>query len=131
MEKENIQKKGVKVFLISLAIVLFFTSYWICDYYYPYDIERPREFDSKGWWALKTKIYAIIIALVFLVSSFNKEKWLRFVCEIGCGLAISNFIDKCFYDVLVFTKSDIYMILITVAFATYNLIYGDKQRTVK
>ena len=67
-------------------------------------IERPREFDSKGWLALKTKIYAIIIALVFLVSSFNKERWLRFVCEIGCGLAISNFLDKCFYDVIDFYK---------------------------
>lgn len=123
--------RGVKIFLIILAITLFFTSYWICDYYYPYDYDNPKDFDSRGWWSLKTKIYAIIIALVFLISSFNKDKWIRFVCEIGFGLAISNFIDKCFYNVLVFTTSDIYMILTTVAFATYNLINGNKQSTAK
>ena len=68
--------KGVKIFLISLAIVLFFTSYWICDYYYPYDIEKPREFDSRGWWGLKTKIYASFVGkTVFkLVKTLHSKK---------------------------------------------------------
>lgn len=125
--------KGVRIFLIVLAIVLFVSSYYICDYNYPYDAERPQDFNSKGWWGLKSKIYAVIMALVFSSSSFglNKDKWLRFVCEIGTGFAIANLIDKCYYNVLVFTKNDIYMVLLTVAFATYNLIYGKQQRAAK
>ena len=124
---------GVRIFLISIAVILFFTSYWICDYYYPYDASSPLDFDSKGWWTLKTKLYAVIMALVLSSSSFglNRNKWLRFVCEIGTGLSISNLIDKCYWNVLTFTESDIYMILITVAFATYNLVYGKQQGVTK
>ncbi|MCP4355267.1 MAG: hypothetical protein GY793_06470 [Proteobacteria bacterium] len=122
--------KGVRISFVVTAIILFVSSYWICDYFYYY---IDGGYDSKGWWGLKSKIYAVIMALIFASNGFglNKDKWLRFVCEVGAGFAISNLIDKCYYNVLVFTSSDVYMILITVAFATYNLAYGKQQRPSK
>jgi len=119
--------KGVKITLIILAITLFVSNYYICDYFYYNDEVK----NIKDWWYLKCDIYGVIIALLLFALDIGEKKWLKFVVEIGLGLAISNILDRLIFNTRVFNTSDIYMILITVAFATYNLINGNKQRTVK
>ncbi len=117
--------KRAKIFLTITAILLFVFNYQICEYFYPL---KPQ---LKSWWTLKVNIYAVIMMLIFLSQSLGSKKWLRFFLEIGVGFSISSVIDKLYFSVHDFTNSDIYMILITVAFATYNLIYGNKQSVIK
>ncbi len=113
----------VRIILTSLAVILFFSNYQICEYFYKDDLNK--------WWDLKINIYALIIAIVFVSQSIGSKGWYRFVLDIGVGFSISSVIDKIYYNVNTFTTSDIYMILTTVAFATYNLINGNKQSTAK
>lgn len=115
--------KGVKITLFLLALILFVSNYKICDYFY-YNEEIK---DIKLWWGLKSNIYAIIVALLFLGSSLGQKGWIRFILEVGVGFAISNVIDKVWYNVLEFTTSDIYMIIITISVASYNY-YKDARR---
>jgi hypothetical protein len=119
--------KGVKIFIIILAIVLFVANYSICDYFY-YNEEIKN---IKAWWYLKCDIYGIIIMLLLFALDIGSNKWLKFVVNIGLGLTVSNVLDRVFFDTRVFNVSDIYMILITVAFATYNLVYGKQQGLTK
>jgi len=118
--------KGVKPLIVTLAIVLFVSNYSICDYfYYNKDVK-----DIKAWWYLKCDIYGIIIMLLLFALDIGSEKWLKFIINIGLGLTISSVIDRLFFNTRVFDKSDVYMILITVAFATYNLIYARYKQGV-
>ena len=43
---------------------------------------------------------------------------LKFIYNIGIGLAVSNVIDKVFFNVLEFRYNDIIMIVLTICFAT-------------
>lgn len=112
--------KEVKIYLYILIIILFVSSYNICDYFYYNDEVK----DVKLWWGLKSNIYAIIIALTFYASSINVKGVLRLVLNIGVGLAISNVIDKCFFNVLEFRYNDILMIILTVSFAVLDYLKG-------
>ena len=118
--------KEVKIFLVFLGIFLFVGNYSICDYFYYNDEVK----DIKAWWGLKSNIYAIILALVLLSYSLGlKNRYLRFILEIGVGFSVSNVIDKVFFDVINFTKSDVIMIVITFGVAIYNFKrYGRKNK---
>ena len=102
----------IKIALPIIALLLFVFNYQICEYFYPDNI--------NSWWTLKINIYAVIIALLFLYASFNKKGLTRFFLEIGVGFSVSNVIDKCYYNTREFTKSDVLMILLTIAIAFYN-----------
>tara|TARA_R110000851_G_scaffold3175_1_gene12924 strand:+ start:237 stop:602 length:366 start_codon:yes stop_codon:yes gene_type:complete len=116
--------KSVKPIIIILAIILFVSNYSICSYFF-YNEEVKN---IKEWWYLKSDIYSIIIMILLFALDIGSKKWLKFIISIGLGLTISSVADRLFFNTRVFDKSDIYMILITVAFATYNLIYArDKQ----
>ena len=118
MAIEHIQMKEVKLYLYVLAIILFVSNYHICNYYYYVDCAL----DRTGWWGLKSQIYAVIIATIFFASSIKTKGILLFFLSIGVGLSASNFIDKAFYDVLVFTKEDVVMIILTVCFAALRTL---------
>lgn len=120
--------KEVKITLYILALILFVLNYQICDYFYYNDEIK----DIKKWWGLKSNIYAIIMMLVFLASKINTKGILKFILNIGIGLCISNVIDKVFFNVLVFTESDFYMIALTFLFSLYDYIKDFKnERTNK
>lgn len=125
--KKKCLMKEVKASLIILAIILFISNYSLCDYFY-YNEEVK---DIKSWWYLKCDIYGIIIMLLLFALDIGSRRWLKFIISIGLGLTISNVLDRLFFDTRVFNSSDIYMILITVAFATFNLFYGKQQRVIK
>ena len=104
--------RNLRAIFPILALLLFVGNYQICEYFFPNNI--------KSWWTLKVNIYALILAFLFLYSSFNKNGIERFLLEIGVGFSISSVIDKCFYNSREFTKSDFVMIILTISIAFYN-----------
>ena len=115
--------KEVKIILAILAISLFFSNYYICNYFYYVD----GVLDANGWWGLKSNIYAVIIALTFLSANVGEKGIIRFIFSIGVGLAIANVIDKCYFDVIEFTKSDIIMIVATVLISAFDYYKTQKH----
>jgi hypothetical protein len=110
--------KGVKISLYIIAILLFVSSYSICDLFYYNEEIR----DIKKWWNLRSNIYAIIIMLVFYASLIGTKGVLRLILSIGVGLCISNVIDKVYFNVLDFTYTDIIMILLTICISLYDYL---------
>mgnify|MGYP000754832601 CR=1 FL=1 len=100
----------VKNIVYILAILLFVSSYSICDFFYYNDEIK----DVQKWWGLKSNIYAVIMMLVFYGSLLKNNKFTRLIINIGLGLCVSNVIDKVFFNVLEFTYNDIIMIIVTV-----------------
>lgn len=105
--------KNIKILVYSIALALFFCNYHICEYFYPYNDQASID----SWWMLKNNIYAIIISLLFLASSFNSIGLTRFVLEVGIGVSLSNVIDRIYSDTTQFNRYDLLMIAITVIFA--------------
>lgn len=108
----------VRSLIYVSAILLFVFNYQICDYFYYVD----GVLDRKGWWSLKSNIYAVIIGLVFLASHIEARGVKRLILSVGIGFTISNVIDKCFFNVLEFRYNDIIMIIITIAFALIDFL---------
>lgn len=111
--------KRVKNILPFIAFILFIGNYHICEYFYSDDI--------KNWWHLKVDIYCLIIAILFTYVSIGKKGWVAFWMYILTGLTVANAVDRFLFDIRVFTKKDIIMILLTVAYATYDLIKWQRQ----
>lgn len=107
-------KQKVKIFLVIVSVILFVSNYQICEYFYPKDVEK--------WWGLKSNIYAVIVGLVFASASIGVKGVLRLVLNIGLGLAISNIIDKCYFNVLEFRYNDIIMIVLTISFSLHKYL---------
>ena len=112
----------VKILLIILAVSLFIGNYHICNYFYPGN----SQIDINNWWDLKSNVYAVIIAIVFFSAQIGTKGLLRFILSIGVGFAISNAIDKIYFNVLEFTTADIYMIIITLLVSGYDWYKSSK-----
>ena len=104
-------KRKVELFkrlvIIILVIVFFLGNYQICNYFYPlFDDESIR-----NWWLLKVDIYALIIALLFILAAQKKTDSIRLeiieklVINVGVGFAVSNFIDRRILDTSSFSLS--------------------------
>lgn len=113
------QVKKIKIILIVLAILLYVGNYQICEYVYPTDIEK--------WWGLKVNIYAIIIALLFIVQTINTKGLFKLFATIGAGFAISSLIDKVWYNTRDFNYNDVFMIVITVGLALFEYLKNYKN----
>lgn len=113
IKQKNLKQK-VKIFLVIVSVILFVSNYQICEYFYPKDVEK--------WWGLKSNIYAVIVGLVFASASIGVKGALRLVLNIGLGLAISNIIDKCYFNVLEFRYNDIIMIVLTISFSLHKYL---------
>tara|TARA_R110002020_G_scaffold221575_2_gene429706 strand:+ start:96 stop:431 length:336 start_codon:yes stop_codon:yes gene_type:complete len=110
----------MRVFLLVFIILLWLSSYEICEYFYSNDL--------RAWWKLRTTLYSLIIALSFTLSSLNtKNKFVKFVLQIAIGFAYSDFIDRAFYNTREFRANDIVMILITFAFAIYDYKKNERR----
>jgi len=116
--------KKVKITLIIAAIVLFVSNYEICDYFYP----TMSKADLRGWWYLKSNIYAVIVALVFLSSSIGTRGILRFFLDVGIGFAVANVIDKVYFNVREFTDSDIIMIIVVILISAFDAYKNSKYK---
>ena len=110
--------KEFKVCIYLIAIILFVSSYQICDFFY-FNNEIK---DIKKWWVLRSNIYAIIMMLIFYASLINTKGVLKLILSIGFGFCFSNVIDKVFFNVLDFNYKDIIMIILTICISLYNYL---------
>ncbi len=113
----------IKLVLSVFIVGLWLTNSYICDLIYPLNTEE----HIRGWWLLRANIYAIIVALSFQTALISENnKLVRFVLNIGTGLAFSNVVDRWFFNVREFRKEDYLMIGLTLAFAIYDYRNGRK-----
>lgn len=106
--------KTVKTILALTAVLLFVCNKYICDYVC-------GDEDLTTWWTLRLNLYAVLIGLVFIISTINiSTKFIGFVLSVGVGFCISDIIDRLYFDINKFTAHDIIMIIITIALSYYN-----------
>ena len=105
----------MKYILPILTVLLFPFGYWICLYIYPND--RIKFFDLR-----MNLIACILLAAFVLLNKYATNKKLVFIFDIGLGMSISDVVDRLYFDVTKFQKTDIIMICLTVlfAFVKYN-----------
>ena len=119
-------KKGFDLYkriIVITSIVFFFVAnYHICNYFYPIIDEESTEL----WWILKMDIYALIVALCFILASLKKTTNKRinliekFITSLGVGLAISNVIDRHFKGIESYVQTDIMMVICVVLVSFYD-----------
>jgi len=115
INQRNLKKKS-KYLLVFTAFILFVSNYHICNYFYPTNSEA----DVSGWWDLRSDIYALIIAILFTYCSIGRKGLTGIFFSVFAGLAISDCIDRFFFDIRRFNVKDIVTIMITTAVAVYN-----------
>jgi hypothetical protein len=109
----------MKFYLSLLIVVLFIGNYQICEFIYPDDLDK--------WWALKQNIYNVIIALCLYISqSSTDSKYVKFILDIGLVFALSNCIDRIFFDINYFQTNDIISIIISIAFSIKKYYNGTR-----
>ena len=96
----------MRLALAIVAVVLFFSNYQVCEFFYKNDID--------AWWKLKQNIYNAIIAICFYLARHKTSGLIRFILDIGIGLSISNCIDRIFFDITSFQANDILMVVLTI-----------------
>ena len=110
--------KEFKVYLYLIAIILFISSYQICDFFYYNDDVK----NIQKWWGLRSIIYAIVMMLIFYASLISTKGVLKLILSIGFGFCFSNVIDKVFFNVLDFNYNDVIMIIITLCISLYKYL---------
>lgn len=107
----------MKLLLSILAVSLYVSGYWICSYFYPDVCKTPQA--AQGWWDLRMNLLSVLIMICFLFSMVNTKKWelkhIKFVLGVGVGLSTADVIDRLFFDITVFTSSDVVLIILTLA----------------
>ena len=117
--KVNLYKR---LSIIILAIAFFLGNYQICNYFYPLN----DAVSIRNWWLLKVDIYALIIALLFVLGAQEKTDSIRIrlieklILNISIGFTTSNFIDKRIFGVQSYTKTDILMVIVVVLVSYYD-----------
>lgn len=115
IDQKNLKKKS-KCLLVFIAFILFAGNYHICNYFYPTNSEA----DVSGWWDLRSNIYSLIIASLFTYCSIGKNGFRSIFFSVFAGLAVSDCIDRFFFDIRSFNVKDIVTIMITTALAVCN-----------
>ena len=110
--------KEVKIYIYLIAIILFISSYQICDFFYYNDEIK----DLKKWWSLRSNIYAIIVMIIFYASLINAKGFLKLILSIGVGFCFSDVIDRLFFNSLEFDYKDIIMIILTICISIYKYL---------
>jgi len=112
-----------KRIVIIIGIVFFFVgNYHICNYYYPLNTEE----HIKLWWVLKMDIYALIIALCFILASLDRTTNIKinliekFITSLGIGLAISNVVDRHFKGIESYVTTDLMIVTCIILVSFYD-----------
>ena len=117
--KVNLYKR---LSIIILAIAFFLGNYQICNYFYPLN----DAVSIRNWWLLKVDIYALIIALLFILAAQDKTDSIKLrlleklILNISIGFTTSNFIDKRFFGVQGYVTTDIVMTIVVVLVSYYD-----------
>jgi hypothetical protein len=93
--KRNIS--GISAFL---AMLLFPTAYWICEFFYP------SMDDIAKWRLLRDCLHGVLILLLVISCIFIKNK-LTIASLMGLGvLVISDIVDRLFFGTFTFDWTD-------------------------
>jgi len=118
-QKVNLYKR---LLTIVLVIAFFLGNYQICNYFYPLD----DPISVRNWWLLKVDIYALIIALLFILASQKRTTDVRvrliekLIINIGIGFTTSNFIDKRILNTREYTLADLVMVIVVILVSYYD-----------
>lgn len=85
---------------------------------------------NDKWWDLRLNITSLIFAGGFVLTRIGSDGALRLVLSIGVGMSISNVIDRIFFDIEIYTKSDILMVTTTIIISIYEYV-RDRKRIAK
>ena len=110
--------KEVKIYIYLIAIILFISSYQICDFFYYNDDVK----NIQKWWGLRSIIYAIVMMLIFYASLINTKGVLRLILSISFGFCFSDVIDRLFFNVFEFNYNDLIMIILTLCISLYKYL---------
>jgi hypothetical protein len=83
---------------------------------------------NDKWWDLRLNITSLIFAGGFILARIGSKGLLRLVLSIGVGLSISNVIDRIFFDIQVYTKADILMVIATIIISIYDYV---RERNIR
>ena len=111
-----------RIGLILLALFFFLANYQICNYFYPLD----DDVSIDNWWLLKVDIYALIIAILFILASHKKTSDARvriiekLIVNVGIAFAASNFIDRRLLGERDYHETDLLMIIVVFLVSYYD-----------
>jgi len=120
------QQNLSKVILAIVLLLLFLGNSRIC--YFFYDMSKytygsvEYALLNDKWWDLRLNITSVVFMLGFVLARIGSDGVLRFILSVGIGLSLSNVIDRVFFDVQVYTKSDIFMLITTLSFSIYEYV---------
>lgn len=114
-------------YISVFVVAMFYLNSRICDCIYLNDINsftaRFPEISNNPynnlWWILRTNIYSACFMTAYYASTFNRTAFSTFVFSIGVGVAFNDFLDR-IRGINRQTESDIFIAILTVAFAIYN-----------
>lgn len=113
----------VKLYLVLLILGLFLGNFYICEYFYFDNLDK--------WWDLKLNIYAFIISLCFITLRIKALGIITFFLDVGVGIALSNLIDRVWFDTTVTTKEDFIMLSVTIIIAIIDYKKHKNKKYVK
>ena len=111
-----------RIAVITGIVFFFVANYHICNYYYPIIDEESTEL----WWVLKMDIYALIVALCFILASLEKTTNIKinliekFITSLGIGLAISNVVDRHFKGIESYVTTDLMIVICIILVSFYD-----------
>lgn len=93
-----------------LAILLYCTKYWICQYFYADDL--------VAWWQLRVALDTVNYAMCFYIAYKFSKGFIRDVFMVGMVFCGGDILDRYFFNINEFNLND----LLLLAFAVIYLI---------
>lgn len=80
--------------------------------------------------AMRNNVYEVMFALFFWLTYLSSERGsvLRFIACALMILAAGSVIDKCFFGITTYLKSDILLIILSIVISLYVFLRERKQR---
>ncbi len=80
--------------------------------------------------AMRNNVYEVMFALLFWLTYLSSERRsvIRFIACALMILAAGSVIDKCFFGITTYLKSDIILIILSIVISTYVYVRERKQR---
>jgi hypothetical protein len=80
--------------------------------------------------SMRNNVYEVMFALFFWLTYLSSERGsvLRFIACALMILAAGSVIDKCFFGITTYLKSDILLIILSIVISTYGYFRERKQR---
>jgi len=110
----------LRLFLIIIIVVLYFSNYHISNYFYPGN----NATDLEYWWDMKVGIYSVMIIVSLYLSTLKENLKYRNVelllKSVFTGIVINNIFVLLFLHENNYDKKDIFRTLIIIVISLYE-----------